>query len=456
MLNQGVEREDIALSAFHALNGGVVRVEHQASTIKKPYFESEEECRKWREVHKLPELAKIDVHPGETLNVYIGVDAGSTTSKLVLMTEDEKVFDRFYANNRGDPINVVRRGFAHKGKTGTEIEVIIFFFSKSENKNMKVKFYSPIIYALILLGITVSCTKNEAAVEEIPEAEEPQITETIETGMILSKKAQLCLFGRDQKMHPFVNLYEGDVVSLLELDGVIDTKFVPDEVQADGASSIAKTDTINQNPQNEESSKNGESDENVVSTGSTTDKQLKVTEYAHAVYDNVDFWIEKSVFALNSEKAVVIEPATLYAVYDLTQKLDASPNPLKFAAIVGKSFDENPESKSVKIFFYDTNAKSVREAFVSKSSISTRIDDIEVSKIAEQLKNTKRAALRNELFRKAAKYRPCQKVLAALNANTETKKTYDYQEVLKSVKKIGIGVNVDELLTVDQSKDPFK
>ena len=29
---------------------------------------------------------------------------------MVLMTEDEKVFDRYYANNRGDPINVVRRG----------------------------------------------------------------------------------------------------------------------------------------------------------------------------------------------------------------------------------------------------------------------------------------------------------------------------------------------------------
>lgn len=322
------------------------------------------------------------------------------------------------------------------------------------------KFYTPIFFSLAALGIFVSCTKNEAAVEEITEVEEPQVTETLATGMILSKKAQLCLFGRDQKMHPFVSLYEGDDVSLLELDGVIDTKFVPDEVPADEANPETESETeISQNPQNDESSQNSESDENVVSTGSTTDKQLKGTEYAHAVYDNVDFWIEKSVFALNCEKAVVIEPTTLYAVYDLTQKLDASPNPLKFAAIVGKSSDadsENPDSKSVKISFYDTNSKSVREAFVSKDSISTRIDDIEVSRIAEQLKTTKRAAPRNELFRKAAKYKPCQKVLAALNANQETKKTYDYQEVLKSVKKIGIGVNVDELLTVDQSKDPFK
>lgn len=96
--------------AIHALDGGVVRVEHVGSKIKKPYFENEEECRAWREAHKSPELAKIDLKSGDTLNVYIGIDAGSTTSKMVLMTEDEKVFDRYYANNRGDPINVVRRG----------------------------------------------------------------------------------------------------------------------------------------------------------------------------------------------------------------------------------------------------------------------------------------------------------------------------------------------------------
>lgn len=311
---------------------------------------------------------------------------------------------------------------------------------------MKKKFYAP-IFGLILIGIFVSCTKNETAVEEITEVEEPQITETLATGMILSKKAQLCLFGRDQKMHPFVSLYEGGEVSLLELDGVIDTKFVPDEVPADEANS--ETDANNQNPQNDESSQNSENQEIV----------LKGTEYAHAVYDNVDFWIEKSVFALNSEKAVVIEPTTLYAVYDLTQKLDASPNPLKFAAIVGKSSDadsENPDSKSVKISFYDTNAKSVREAFVSKDSISTRIDDIEVSRIAEQLKTTKRAVPRNELFKEAAKYKPSQKVLAVLNAQKVEKKTYNYQEVLKSMQKMSFGVNVNELMTVDQSKDPFK
>ena len=96
--------------AVHALDGGVVRIEHEGAKIKKPYFETEEECRVWREEHVLPELARIEIKKGDILDVYIGVDAGSTTSKMVLMTPDEKVFDRYYANNRGDPINVVRRG----------------------------------------------------------------------------------------------------------------------------------------------------------------------------------------------------------------------------------------------------------------------------------------------------------------------------------------------------------
>ena len=118
-ISDGILIED----AVHALDGGVVRVDHEGGKIKKPYFENDEECRVWREAHKLPELAKIDIKRGDTLNVYIGVDAGSTTSKMVLMTEDEKIFDRYYANNRGDPINVVRRGLMELHKKYEDMDV---------------------------------------------------------------------------------------------------------------------------------------------------------------------------------------------------------------------------------------------------------------------------------------------------------------------------------------------
>ena len=109
--------------AVHALDGGVVRVEHEGGKVKKPYFENEEECLSWRKVHELPPLAQIEIKKGDTIDVYIGVDAGSTTSKIVLMTPDEKVFDRFYANNRGDPINVVRRGLMELHKKYQDLGV---------------------------------------------------------------------------------------------------------------------------------------------------------------------------------------------------------------------------------------------------------------------------------------------------------------------------------------------
>ena len=299
----------------------------------------------------------------------------------------------------------------------------------------------------------ISCSKKDLIVEERTEPE-PEPVESFVSGKILSKKAGLCLFGRDEQMHTVIKLSCGDDISVLEIDGVIDTKFVPDSDSAAGenaASEMAKT---------------------VISTSSMTEKSenaenlpepvIKGTEYVHVVHENMDFWLENTVFALNCENAVAIEKTFLYSDSALSQKIDSPQNPLKFAARIAKSLEEtddglateNPEA--AKVFYYDTKEKSVREAYVLASSISARIDDIVVSQVAEELKVTKRAVPRNELFARAAKYKPCKKVLAALNSQKEEKKTYSYQQVLKSVQKMSFGVNVDELMTVDQSKDPFK
>ncbi|MDY6397382.1 MAG: hypothetical protein SPL22_06585 [Treponema sp.] len=297
----------------------------------------------------------------------------------------------------------------------------------------------------------ISCSKKDLIVEEVME---PEPVESFVSGKILSKKAGLCLFGRDEQMHTVIKLSCGDDISVLEIDGVIDTKFVPDSDSAagkDAASEMAKT---------------------AISTSSMTEKSenaenlpepvIKGTEYVHVVHENMDFWLENTVFALNCENAVAIEKTFLYSDSALSQKIESPQNPLKFAARIAKSLEEtedglateNPEA--AKVFYYDTKEKSVREAYVLASSISARIDDIVVSQVAEELKVTKRAVPRNELFARAAKYKPCKKVLAALNAQKEEKKTYSYQQVLKSVQRMNFGVNVDELMTVDQSKDPFK
>ena len=81
--------------------------EHKSA---KPFFASEEEQKAWQARHALPGLRERTYEKGRTLNVYIGIDAGSTTSKFVFLDENEEVIDRLYANNQGDPIRVVKQG----------------------------------------------------------------------------------------------------------------------------------------------------------------------------------------------------------------------------------------------------------------------------------------------------------------------------------------------------------
>jgi len=61
------------------------------------------------------------------LNVYLGIDSGSTTSKFALIDEKERVIERFYANNLGKPLDVLKQGLTavhdKYKKKGVELKV---------------------------------------------------------------------------------------------------------------------------------------------------------------------------------------------------------------------------------------------------------------------------------------------------------------------------------------------
>ena len=74
----------------------------------KPFFASEEERRQFAGRHHLPEQKPAKLHAGDTIHAYLGIDSGSTTTKFVLMDEDENILDSFYAANEGDPLLVAK------------------------------------------------------------------------------------------------------------------------------------------------------------------------------------------------------------------------------------------------------------------------------------------------------------------------------------------------------------
>jgi len=82
------------------------------SRLGRPFFSSEEEYGEFVRRHPLYEDKHIfrQLEPGTIVDGYLGVDCGSTTTKFVLLDEKERILYSFYANNRGDPLTVLREG----------------------------------------------------------------------------------------------------------------------------------------------------------------------------------------------------------------------------------------------------------------------------------------------------------------------------------------------------------
>ncbi|MDN0054796.1 acyl-CoA dehydratase activase [Collinsella ihumii] len=73
-----------------------------------PFFSSDEERRAFEERCALKPIEPPRLIGGDVLPVYMGIDAGSTTTKLVLLDESGTPIDSFYASNQGEPIDVAR------------------------------------------------------------------------------------------------------------------------------------------------------------------------------------------------------------------------------------------------------------------------------------------------------------------------------------------------------------
>ncbi|MCL2140046.1 MAG: acyl-CoA dehydratase activase, partial [Treponema sp.] len=84
-----------------------------SSAMPQAFFANIQEKEKFEERHRLMKISNdtntIKKEYGETLRVYLGIDAGSTTSKFVLIDEDENVIDSFYSHNKGEPLKVIRQ-----------------------------------------------------------------------------------------------------------------------------------------------------------------------------------------------------------------------------------------------------------------------------------------------------------------------------------------------------------
>ena len=84
----------------------------QSKIALPPLFKDIEEFNEWSKRHNKFKIKRVsdkeDYNKGP---IFLGVDSGSTTTKMVLIDDSGRIIADFYASNNGDPIGVVRSGF---------------------------------------------------------------------------------------------------------------------------------------------------------------------------------------------------------------------------------------------------------------------------------------------------------------------------------------------------------
>ena len=73
----------------------------------KPLFRNEDEYNEFKQRHAESSVKNADIEKYSG-KAYLGIDCGSTTTKLCLLDENDEILYSYYASNQGNPVEIVR------------------------------------------------------------------------------------------------------------------------------------------------------------------------------------------------------------------------------------------------------------------------------------------------------------------------------------------------------------
>lgn len=101
-----------------------ISVEHIMSCVKKssnmssknrlaPLFNSPEEYAEWKRTQNILPIPQNNNNGNETVDVFLGIDSGSTTTKVVLLNSKGELIASHYDTNKGNPIQAAINGLEY-------------------------------------------------------------------------------------------------------------------------------------------------------------------------------------------------------------------------------------------------------------------------------------------------------------------------------------------------------
>ncbi len=103
--------EEIGFSEFKNNLETMEKRQNGGNTLP-PLFENEEDYNLFKERHNKKKVEEYDIndYSGEA---YLGIDVGSTTTKIIITDKDNNIIYKFYNSNNGNPINIVKSQLEH-------------------------------------------------------------------------------------------------------------------------------------------------------------------------------------------------------------------------------------------------------------------------------------------------------------------------------------------------------
>ena len=79
-------------------------------------FENEGERSLWNQAHARHTIPQAPLRTVNGKEMFLGIDAGSTTTKIIAVDNRDQILFRYYDNNQGNPVKSVRRGLTRLKK----------------------------------------------------------------------------------------------------------------------------------------------------------------------------------------------------------------------------------------------------------------------------------------------------------------------------------------------------
>jgi len=85
-------------------------------------FKDASQLERWKEKRTRRTTPRVDIHQVQGSVCFLGVDSGSTTTKIVLIDDVGRVIFDYYANNKGNPIKATQIGLTQLRENFSEVD----------------------------------------------------------------------------------------------------------------------------------------------------------------------------------------------------------------------------------------------------------------------------------------------------------------------------------------------